>query len=110
DHMLAAQVDRGEVDLLDPAPGVDAGGQDRAVLRGGDARVVERDVDAPVPLRHRLVEPLHVVLVGHVGGDERAAGLLGDGLAGRLVDVDRYHDGPLIGEPACAGPGDAAGR
>ncbi len=48
DDVLAAQVDRGEVHLLHPAPGLDAGDEDRVVVGRGDPRVVERDVDPAV--------------------------------------------------------------
>ena len=51
DDRLAAQVDAGQVDLLHPPPGVEAGVQDRVVVGRGDAGVVERDVDAAVGRR-----------------------------------------------------------
>ena len=68
DRGLAAEVDRGQVDLLHPAPGVEAGGEDRVVVRRGDAGVVERDVQpavrvdappgtAPRPARARSRRP-----------------------------------------------------
>ena len=49
-HRLAAQVDRGQVDVLHPPPRLQAGVEDRVVVRRGDPRVVERDVDAAVGL------------------------------------------------------------
>jgi hypothetical protein len=86
------------------------GGQDRVILRRRNARIIERDIDPPVPLRDRLIQALDIVLTGHVGRDERAAGLLRGRLARRLVDVDGNHDRPLGGQPARAGKPDAAAR
>src|SRR5207253_228919 len=48
DDVLAAQIDRGEVHLLDTVPDVGRGGEDRVVTAGGDAGVVERHVDPAV--------------------------------------------------------------
>jgi len=47
DPELAAQVDRRQVDLLHPAPGLQPGLEDRVVLGWRDAGVVAEDVDAP---------------------------------------------------------------
>ena len=59
DPEFAAQVDGREVDLLHPLPGLEAGVEDRVVVRRADAGVVAADVDSPEALRHRLVEVLH---------------------------------------------------
>ncbi len=91
-------------------PGVKIGGQDGVVLRGRDAGIVERDVHPAVLGHHRLVQPPDVALAGHVGRDEFASGLFGGRLAGRLVDVDRYHQSPLGGEPTGTGQTDPAAR
>jgi len=66
-HGLAAQVHRGEVDLLHPAPGVQPGGEDRVVVGRGDTRVVQCDVDPAVGVVGGGVDPLDVLLGGHVG-------------------------------------------
>ena len=83
DGGLAAQVDGGEVDLLDALPGLQAGGEDGVVVGRRDARVVEGDVDAAVGVVRRLEQRLDLLGVGDVDLYEDAADLLGGGLAAR---------------------------
>ncbi len=80
---LAAVVDRGQVDLLHPSPGIDPGLEDRPVLGRRDPGVVERDVDAAVGAVRLLEEVLHRRSVGHVHLDEEPVHLLGGELAPR---------------------------
>src|SRR5258708_26374834 len=108
EHVLAAQVDGGQVDLLDPAQRVDSGGQDRVVVGRGDAGVIERDVDPAELGGDRVEKVAHVLLAGDVSGDEAPAHLVGSGLPGALVDVDGDDPGALRGHPAGTGQPDAA--
>ncbi len=110
DRVLAAQVDAGEVDLLDALPGVQAGGEDGVVVGRGDARVVEGDVEPAVLVDGPLEERAHRLLVGDVGLDEQAADLVGGLGPGLGVEVDADHLGALGGEPAGGGQADAAAR
>ena len=110
DGGLAAQVDGGEVDLLDALPGLQAGVQDRVVVGRRDARVVEGDVDGAVGVVRGLEERLDLLGVGDVDLDEDAADLLGGGLARGLVDVAADDVRALGGEPAGGGEADAAAR
>jgi len=100
---LAAQVDAGQVDLLDPPPGLQVGVEDRVVLGRADARVVERDVDRPVGLLGGPEERVHLVLVGDVDPDERRevgpAELADQLVAAPLVDVTDHDLGALLDEP-----------
>ena len=68
---LAAQVDRGEVDLLHPPPRVEVGVEDRVVLGRADPGVVERDVDRAVGVLGGPEERVDLVLVRHVDVDVR---------------------------------------
>jgi hypothetical protein len=72
--MLAAEEDAGQVDVLDPPPGLERGLERREVVRRRDPRVVEEPVDPPALLAHARVERAHLVLIGDVGGDRRIAG------------------------------------
>jgi hypothetical protein len=108
DGLLAAQVDRGEVDLLDTAPRVQAGGQDRVVLRRGDARVVERDVDRAAGGERRRERVRHLFRHGHIGRHEQASRLGGRLLARRHVHIHGHHVGALGRETADGGQPDAA--
>ena len=116
DRFLAAQVDRGQVDLLDPAPGVQAGVQDRVVVGRGDPGVVERHVHRSEGDVCRAEGRGHVIRRRHVGVHEQAARLRRGLLPGRVVDVDRDHvravrrEPPRGGQPdPAAGPGDDDG-
>jgi hypothetical protein len=73
DAVLAAEEDRGEIDLLHPPPCLEAGVQDRGVVGRGDPRVVEEHVDAPEALAHLLVHRAHRRVVGDVGGQRQVA-------------------------------------
>ena len=107
---LAAQVDRGQVDLLHPPPGIEVGVQDRVVLRRADAGVVERDVDRAVGVLGGLEERVDLVLVGDVDMDVRrdvaAAQLLDDLRAPGLQAADDDL-GALGDEPAYRRQADA---
>jgi hypothetical protein len=109
DPELAAQEDRGEVDLLHPPPGLEAGVEDGVVVRWADPGVVAADVDAAVVAGDRLVQGLDRGSGGHVGAHEHALDRLGQLAALALVDVDHGHLGPLGGEAFAHGPPDAAG-
>ena len=101
-HGLAAEVDRGQVDLLDPAPGVEPGVEDRVVVRRRDPGVVERDVDPAVRLVRLRVDPLVVLRAGDVRRDEQPAELVGQRLPGLGVEVDRRP--PWRPRPRAAAP------
>ena len=83
DPELAAQVDRRQVDLLDPLPGVDAGVEDGVVIGRADPGVVAADVDPPEALGHRLVQGLDRGGGRHVHLDEHAVDRLPPGLRRR---------------------------
>ncbi len=108
DGGLAAQVDGGEVDLLDPLPGLQAGLQDGVVVGRGDAGVVEGDVDAAVGVVRRLEQRLDLLGVGDVDLDEEPADLVGGGFAAGFVDVGADDLRALGGEAAGGGEADAA--
>ena len=107
--MLAAQVDRGEVDPLHALPGLEPGVEDGVVVGRADAGVVAADVDAAVAGGHLGVQGLHLVGGRDVGPDEHAVHRRGHGAAGVLVEVDHRHRGALGGEALAHGPADAAG-
>src|SRR5918998_2309898 len=112
DAVLAAEVDRLQVHVLDPLPGVQLRLQDRVVVRRGDAGVVEQDVDPAEAPGGLPVHGLHVFGVGDVGVDVEAVYLRG-GLPARLVREVGYADArALLGEAprglapdAARGPG-----
>jgi hypothetical protein len=108
DGLAAAQVDRGEVDLLHPPPRLEAGRQDRVVLGRRDARVVEGDVDGPVGLHGDSESPRHILGDGHVGLDEHTARLVRGLVARRHVDVHRHDVRALVGQPPHRRQPDAA--
>ena len=112
DRVLAAQVDAGQVDLLDPLPGVQAGVQDRVVVGRGDAGVVERDVDPAVAGRPpRRTGAATAASSAHVARRRTRRRPLGGGLLpAAVVDVDRDHPGALGGEPPRGGQPDPAAR
>src|SRR4051794_38095958 len=93
DRVLAAQENRGEVDLLDTSPRVEPRRQDRVVVGWGDARVVERDIETAEVLHREVEQASYVALRRHVGGKELTADLLGRGSAGGLVDVGTHDAG-----------------
>jgi hypothetical protein len=100
---LAAQEHAGEVDLLDPAPGVEVGVEDRVVLRRGDAGVVERDVHGAVGVLGGPEERVDLLLVGHVDLDVRRevrpAELADELVPALLGDVADDDLRPLLDEP-----------
>lgn len=108
DRRLAAEEHGGQVGLLHPPPGLQAGVQDGVVVRRGDPRVVERDVDRTVGVERGLEEGVHLLGVGDVGTDEEPGGLGGDGLAALLVHIGADDVRALGGQPPGGGQADAA--
>jgi len=66
DAVLAAQEHAAQVDVLHALPGIERRLDHGAVLRGGDAGVVEQHVDSSELLEHARVHVGHLLLVGHV--------------------------------------------
>ena len=109
DAELAAQEDRLEVDVLHPVPGLDRGVEDRGVVLGRDAGVVEQHVDLPELLARLRVHALDLLGVGHVGLDRRGRPTASG------AQVHAHHLGPLgleqprrLGADAARGAGDHA--
>ena len=105
---LAAEVDRGEVDVLDAFPCLQTRGEDGVVVGGRDARVVEGDVDGAVGVVRRREERVDLAGVGDVDAYEGASHLLRRGQARGLVDVAADDVGPFGRQPAGGGQADAA--
>ena len=95
---LAAQVHRGQVRLLHPAPVLEVGVQDRPVLHRQDLGVVERDIEAAVGVDRGLEQRIDLLGVGHVHRDEGGVELGGQRRAGLGVDVTDHHLGALVHE------------
>ena len=72
-RVLAAQVDRREVDPLHTLPRLEPGLEDGVVVGRADAGVVATDVDAAEVGGHLAVQRLHLVGGRDVGPDEHAA-------------------------------------
>ena len=109
ERVLAAQVDRREVDPLHALPGVEAGVEDGVVVGRADAGVVAADVDPPEAAGHLAVQRLHLGGGRDVGPHEHAADGSRHLAPGPLVEVDDRHLGPLRGEALAHGAADAAG-
>ena len=106
--LLAAQEHRREVDRLDSVPSVDAGVEDRVVVRRRDASIVEGDIDAPVGVLRRREHRGDIVGVGHVGADEEAVDCRSRRLTGDGIEIADHDSGSLVGESACRGQPDTA--
>ena len=87
DNSLTAKVDGGEIDLLDPSPGVKAGREYGVVLGRRNASIIESNVDAPVRLVSHAVHSLDVANVADVGADGQPVDFFGSRLGGVVVYV-----------------------
>ena len=106
-HLLAAQVHAGEVDLLDATPGIDAGLQDRIVIGRRDAGVVECDIDTAVGVLGHLEHRGDVVGTGDVGANEGATDFGRCSCTGCRLHVSDDDLGTLVGEASRGGQADA---
>ena len=104
---LAAQVDRGEVDLLHSAPGVELGVEDGVVVGWADAGVVEGDIDRPELVLGGHEQGVDVSLAHDVAAYEASSDLVGDPRPVRLVEVADDDLGPLLRKPSNGGQADA---
>ena len=96
---LAAQVNAGQIDLLDPLPRLQFGVEDRGVLRRRDPGVVKRDVHRSVGGERRLEQCVDLPLVCNVHVHVGAADLLSDRGPLYVVDVADDHLRALCSEP-----------
>ena len=107
--MLAAQIDRREVDPLHTVPRLEPGVEDGVVVGRADAGVVAADVEPAEVGGHLAVQRLHLVGGRHIGPDEHAVDRCRHLATGLLVEVDDGHRGALGGEALAHGAADAAG-
>src|SRR6185312_14551067 len=108
--VFAAQVHRGQVDVLHAPPRVQLGGEDRVVVRWRDSRVVEGDVDSAVLVHRGLEQLADLGLGGDVDRYVQAADLGGRLAAGLVVGIPADDLGALGGEPAYGSQPDPAAR
>ena len=99
--VLAGQEDAGQVRVLDPAPGLQAGVQRRTVAGIHQPHVVVDDVEPAVLPHDLLIHRLDLRLVGQIGLHREPAD--------RMLDlVDANHHATLAREPPGDRPADHA--